>query len=194
MAGDDLRARVRLEVEPLADPGGPVQVASRLPEFTLTPALLDGVLESMRNAGEGGGVYGYAVTGVKVTLAEVEFSDVGQPEIALNSATSHAFREAVRQAGSVVLEPYGRLEVRVPEDYLGGVMKTLNQRRVMVEDTGYLKSAVAIKGVAPIAEMFGYLTELRSSSQGRGSFSFEPLDYRPVPDALAASQHEPLYS
>jgi elongation factor G len=148
----------------------------------------------MRNAGEGGGVYGYAVTGVRVGLAAVEFADTGQPEIALNSATSHAFREAVREAGSVVLEPYGKLEVRVPEDYLGGVMKTLNQRRVMVADTDYLKNAVVVKGVAPIAEMFGYLTELRSSSQGRGSFSFEPLDYRPVPDALIAAQHEALYS
>ena len=194
VAGEELRARVRLDVKPLADPGAPVEVDSRLPEFELSPQLLKGVLESMRNAGEGGGVYGYAVTGVQVTLAEAEFADAGQPEIALNSATSHAFREAVRQAGSVVLEPYGKLEVRVPEDYLGGVMKSLNQRRVMVSDTGYLKNAVVIKGVAPIAEMFGYLTELRSASQGRGSFSFEPLDYRPVPDALTASQHQALYS
>ena len=193
VAGEDLQAKVRLEVEPLGDPGAPVEVESRLKEFTLSPQLLQGVLESMRNAGEGGGVYGYAVTGVKVALAGVEYADVGQPEIALNSATSHAFRVAVREAGSVVLEPYGKLEVRVPEEYLGSVMKTLSQRRVMVSDTGYLKNAVVIKGVAPIAEMFGYLTELRSSSQGRGSFSFEPLDYRPVPDALIASQHVPLY-
>ena len=185
---------VGLEVKPLADPGAPVEVESRLPEFELSPQLLQGVLDSMRNAGEGGGVYGYPVTGVQVTLAKVDYADAGQPEIALNSATSHAFREAVRKAGSVVLEPYGKLEVRVPEEYLGGVMKSLNQRRVMVADTGYLKNAVVITGVAPIAEMFGYLTELRSASQGRGSFSFEPLDYRPVPDALTAAQHQPLYS
>ncbi len=194
VGGDDLRAKVSLSVEPLAEPGAPVEVESRLPEFTLSPQLLQGVLESMRNAGEGGGVYGYAVTGVKVTLRAAEYADVGQPEIALNSATSHAFREAIREAGPVVLEPYGKLEVRVPEDYLGGVMKTLNQRRVMVEDTGYLKNTVVIKGVAPIAEMFGYLTELRSSSQGRGSFSCEPLDYRPVPHAMIAAQHQALYS
>ncbi len=193
VAGEDLSATVSLEVEPLADPGAPVEVENRLPEFTLSPQLLEGILESMRNAGEGGGVYGYAVTGVRVILSGVKYADTGQPEIALNSATSHAFREAVREAGSVVLEPYGKMEVRVPEDYLGAVMKTLNQRRVMVEDTDYTKNAVTIKGVAPIAEMFGYLTNLRSSSQGRGSFSFEPLDYRPVPTALVALQHDPLY-
>jgi elongation factor G len=88
-----------------------------------------------------------------------------------------------------VLEPYGRLEIRVPEEYVGAVMKTLQQRRAVVSDTGYVKNAAVIRGVAPIGEMFGYLTSLRSHTQGRGSFALEPLDYRPLPDNLVALHH-----
>jgi elongation factor G len=194
VAGENLEATVQLGVEPLDHPGAQVEAESRLPEYTLSPSLLAGVLESMQNAAGGGGVYGYAVTGVRVVLLGVTFADAGQPEIALNSATTHAFREAVRNAGSVVLEPYGKLEVRVPEEYLGGVMKTLNQRRAVVESTDYLKKTVVIQGVAPIAEMFGYLTELRSASQGRAAFSIEPFDFRAVPGSLTATQHDPLYA
>jgi len=194
VAGENLEATVQLGVEPLDDPGASVEVESRLRPHTLSPSLLSGVLESMRNAASGGGVYGYAVTGVRVFLLGATYTDAGQPEIALNSATTHAFREAVKSAGSVVLEPYGKLEVRVPEEYLGGVMKTLNQRRALVENTDYLKKAVVIQGVAPIAEMFGYLTELRSASQGRAAFSIEPLDFRAVPRVLTAAQHDPLYA
>jgi len=73
-------------------------------------------------------------------------------------------------------------------------VKTLNQRRAVVEDTGFTKGGASIRGVVPIGEMFGYLTVLRSHTQGRGSFSLEPLDYRPVPDNLVALHHERLYS
>ena len=81
----------------------------------------------------------------------------------------------------------------MPEDFLGSVVKTLNPRRAIVEDTGFSRSAVVVRGVVPIGEMFGYLTVLRSGTQGRGSFSLEPLDYRPVPDALVGAQHQRLY-
>jgi len=149
------------------------------------------ILESIANAANGGGLYGYPVVGIRATLLAAEFAESGQPEIALNSAASHAFREALRAADGVVLEPYGRLEVRVPEEYVGVVMKTLQQRRAIVEDTGYHRGAAVVRGVAPIGEMFGYLTALRSHTQGRGSFSLEPLDYRPLPENLSA-RHEKL--
>jgi elongation factor G len=193
VAGDDLYARVALEVEPLDPPGDPVRIVDALEPGTVPKQYLPAILESVRNAAEGGGLYGYPVTGVGITLREAAFEDVGQPEIALNSATSLAFREALLQAGSTVLEPYGKLEVRIPEDFLGGVVKTLNQRRAVVEETGYLQNQVAVRGVVPIAEMFGFLTLLRSQTQGRGSYSLEPLDFRPVPANLARDQHERLY-
>jgi elongation factor G len=194
VAGDNLFARATLGIEPLDDPGTPLEVVHALAEGTLPRAFLASTLESIRNAAEGGGSYGYPVVGIRVTLREASYDDVGQPEIALTSAASLAFREALKEAGGVVLEPYGKLEVRVPEDSLGGVVKTLNQRRAGVEDTEFARGNVLVRGVAPIGEMFGYLTVLRSQTQGRGSMSLEPLDYRPVPENLAALHHERLYT
>jgi elongation factor G len=193
VAGENLFARVELEIQPLPGRRG-VEVHDGLKPGAIPQSYLPAILDSIRNAAEGGGLFGYPVTGISVTLRSAVFDDVGQPEIALNSATSLAFREALRAASAVVLEPYGRLEIRVPEDYLGSVVKTLNQRRAIVEETGFQRAAVLIRGVVPIGEMFGYLTVLRSHTQGRGSFSLEPLDYRPVPDNLVALHHERLYS
>ncbi len=79
-----------------------------------------------------------------------------------------------------------RLEIRTPEEYLGAVMKNLHGRRAIVEDTKFTPSAVLVRGSVPLAEMFGYSTNLRSLTQGRASFNMEPLDYRPVPDSLVA--------
>ena len=193
VAGEPLSAWVELEIEPLEAPSLPVQVEDALPRGAIPPAMSPGILESLRNAAEGGGAYGYPVNGVRVRVTGARFAEVGQPEIALNSATSLAFRETLRTAGSSVLEPYGRLEVRVPEEYLGAVVKTLNQRRAVVEQTSVQRGGAVVRGVAPIAEMFGYLTILRSHTQGRGAFSLEPLDFRPVPDALLGAQHQRLY-
>jgi len=193
VAGDNLFARVEVELRPLEARGGPVQVGSLLREGAVPRAMVGGLLEAVSNAAEGGGLYGYPVTGVHVALVDAVYDDVGQPEIALNSATSMAFREALREAGSTVLEPYGRLEVRVPEENLGAVVKTLNQRRAVIEETRFSRSGVLVEGVVPIGEMFGYLTVLRSQTQGRGSFSLEPLDYRPVPDSLISVHHQKLY-
>jgi elongation factor G len=193
VAGENLFARVGVRIEPLEDRTAEPRVENALPPGTLPAPILPGLLDSIRNAAAGGGLYGYPVTGVRAVLTEAVFAPASQPEIALNSAGSLAFREALRQAGSVVLEPYGRLEVRVPEEHLGAVVKTLQQRRVTIEETRFTKSGVLVRGAAPIGEMFGYLTVLRSHTQGRGSFSLEPFDYRPVPDPLIAAHHERIH-
>ncbi len=193
VAGENLFARVELGIEPVESHGAVVEFVDRLRPGTLPQSYLPAIAESVRNAAEGGGLYGYPVTGARVTLLRAEFDDAGQPEIALNSATSLAFRESLRSAGAVVLEPYGRLEVRAPEEYLGGVLKTLLQRRAVVEETRFQRGVVFVRGVVPVGEMFGFLTVLRSQSQGRGSFSLEPLDYRPLPENLVALHHQKLY-
>jgi elongation factor G len=192
VAGEALFARVRLRVEPLADPGARPEVGHALAPGAIPAAFLPALLDGIANAADGGGLYGYPVTGVRATVLDATFSEAGQPEIAVNSAASHAFREALRAGGPLVLEPYGRLEVRVPEEYLGAVMKTLQQRRAVVTDTGVTRGGAIVRGVAPIGEMFGYLTALRSHTQGRGAFSLEPLDYRPLPDNLVALHHQRL--
>ena len=192
VGGEPLFARVRLRIEPLADQGARTEVRDGLPAGTIPGAFLPALRESVANAADGGGLYGYPVTGVRATIEDAAFSESGQPEIAINSAASHAFREALRVAGPIVLEPYGRLEIHVPEDYVGAVMKTLQQRRAVVMDTGFARDTAVIRGVAPIGEMFGFLTALRSQTQGRGSYMLEPLDYRPLPDNLTALHHDKL--
>jgi elongation factor G len=192
VGGEPLFARVRLKIEPLADQGARTEVCDALSPGTIPAHYLPALKESVANAADGGGLYGYPVTGVRATIEDAAFTESGQPEIAINSAASHAFREALRSAGPVVLEPYGRLEIHVPEDYVGVVMKTLQQRRAVVLDTGFSRGTSVIRGVAPIGEMFGFLTSLRSQTQGRGSYVLEPLDYRPLPDNLTALHHERL--
>jgi elongation factor G len=189
VAGEQLFAKVTVRVEPQSDPGARTVVGHELAQGAIPAGFVPALIDSVANAADGGGLYGYPVTGVTATILDATFSDSGQPEIAINSAASHAFRDALKDAGALVLEPYGRLEVRVPEDYLGAVMKTLQQRRAVVLDTAVTKAGAVVRGVAPIGEMFGYLTALRSHTQGRGSFSLEPLDYRPLPDNLTALHH-----
>lgn len=193
VGGHDLFARVEVGVEPTGDFASPAEVVWRVPEGTVSPSLAASVVEAARNAAEGGGLYGYPVTGIRVVVLSARYAESGQPEIALNSATSLAFRDALSEAGPVVLEPYGRLEVRVPEDHLGNVVKSLNQRRATVEQTKFSKGNVLVRGTAPIGEMFGYLTALRSLTQGRGSLSLEPMGYRPLPESLVSGQHQRLY-
>ena len=193
IGGDTLFARVEVRIDPLERCGAPAEVASALGAGRLPAPFVSSVLDSLQNAAGGGGTFGYPVTGVRITLQDASYADVGQPEIALNSAASMAFREALRAAGSAVLEPYGRFEVRVPEDGLGTVVRTLNQRRAVVEETTFGRATAVVKGVVPIGEMFGYLTVLRSSTQGRGTFSLEPFEYRPLPDSLVALHHERQY-
>ena len=192
VGGEPLFARVRLRLEPLADQGARTEVSDAMAHGTIPSAYLPALRESVANAAEGGGLYGYPVTGVAATIEDAAFTESGQPEIAINSAASHAFREALRAAGPIVLEPYGRLEIHVPEDYVGVVMKALQQRRAVVLDTGFARETAVIRGVAPIGEMFGFLTALRSQTQGRGSYMLEPLDYRPLPDNLTALHHDRL--
>jgi len=192
VGGEPLSARVRIRVAPLADQGTRTEVRDALAPGTIPSAYLPALRESVSNAADGGGLYGYPVTGVLATIEDAAFTESGQPEIAINSAASHAFREALRAAGPIVLEPYGRLEIRVPADYVGVVMKTLQQRRAVVTDTGFARDTAVIRGVAPIGEMFGFLTALRSHTQGRGSYMLEPLDYRPLPDNLTALHHDKL--
>ncbi len=190
VGGDQLFARVRLHLSPLEDQGARTEVVDAMAPGTIPASFLPALRDSVANAADGGGLYGYPVTGVKATIEDAEFSESGQPEIAINSAASHAFREALRGAGPIVLEPYGKLEIRVPEDYVGAVMRTLQQRRAVVLDTGFARDLAIIRGVAPIGEMFGFLTALRSQTQGRGSYMLEPLDYRPLPDNLTALHHD----
>jgi elongation factor G len=177
---------MEIGIEPFPDERRP-RAVSRAPVGAIPEPLLRGVLESLVNAAEGGGLYGFPLTNVRIVLTGAKYADTGSAEIALYAAAASALRNALRSGRVTVLEPIMKLEVRSPEEYLGGIMKNLGSRRAQIEDTKFTNAVVVVKGSVPLAEMFGYSTALRSLSQGRASFNLEPFDYRPVPDPLLAT-------
>ena len=145
------------------------------------PAVDKGVKEQMEN----GVVGGYPVVDVKVTLYDGSYHDVDSSEMAFKIAGSMAFREGASNAQPVLLEPIMKVEVVTPEDYMGDVMGDLNRRRGLPQGMEDSASGKIIRAEVPLAEMFGYATDLRSMSQGRAVYSMEFEKYNEVPQNVA---------
>ena len=126
----------------------------------------------------------YLNKGYKVTILDGLHHDVDSSEIAFKIAGSMAFKSAVRKAKPVLLEPVMKVEVVLPEQYLGDVMGDLTSRRSEIQGTDHRKDAVVIKAVTPLSEMFGYATSLRSMTQGRAVFSMEFDNYKKAPKSV----------
>ena len=144
------------------------------------PAVEYGVSEAVR----GGGRNGYPFVSVVATLQDGKHHDVDSSEMAFQACGSQAFRMAA-EGNTTLLEPIMKIEVRAPEEYLGGVVGDLNSRRGEVSDVESVGDLRIVRGVVPIAEMFAYSSSLRSATQGRGSFAMELQEYRAVPTNLA---------
>ncbi|MCL2031096.1 MAG: elongation factor G, partial [Oscillospiraceae bacterium] len=144
------------------------------------PAVQKGVEDAM----PAGVLAGYPVVDVKVTLYDGSYHEVDSSEIAFKIAASMAFKEACRQAGPVLLEPIMKVAVTVPEDYLGDVIGDLNSRRAQISSMEAKPGAQQVNASVPLSEMFGYATELRSRTQGRGNYSMEPSHYIEIPASL----------
>ncbi len=127
-----------------------------------------------------GGSHGYPVVDVKIRVLEYRHNDPPDPSVPLLGSLTLALREAIAQANTIVLEPVMKLEVRAPDDCLGAVMKDLGSRRTEIRETDLAEGFAVVRGLVPLAEMFGYSTQMRSITQGRGSFSLEPYDYQPA--------------
>jgi elongation factor G len=146
------------------------------------PAIEDGLV----NAAEEGYPLGFPFVKVHCELYDGKYHDVDSSEMAFKEAARLAFREATASAGVTLLEPWMRIVVTAPESNLGDVLGTLNQRRGHIEKTEKTAGdAVRVHGVVPLAEMFRYSEVLRGCSQGRGIYSMEPFEYRPVPQSVA---------
>jgi elongation factor G len=146
------------------------------------PAIEKGVKETS----ESGVIAGYPVVDLKVTLIDGSFHEVDSNEMAFKTASSMAFKEGVHKGGPVLLEPIMKVEVVIPEEYLGDVIGQLNSRRGMIQGMEIRPgNAQAVKSMVPLGEMFGYATVLRSGTQGRGVFSMEFDHYAPVSEAVA---------
>ncbi len=145
------------------------------------PAVEKGVKEAMDN----GVIAGYPVVDVKVTLYDGSYHDVDSSEMAFKIAGSMGFRDGVKQANPILLEPIMKVEVVTPEEYMGDVVGDLNRRRGMVGGMEDSPSGKIIRSEVPLAEMFGYATDLRSATQGRATYSMEFDKYKEVPGNLS---------
>ena len=176
---------VSLRLEPMPQGEGSVFenkiVGGAIPKEFI-PAVEQGVREAM----EAGGSSGYPLVDVKVSLIDGKYHEVDSSELAFKIAGSMALREGVQRAAPVLLEPMMRVEVVVPDNYAGDVIGDASARRGRIEGMEpHSVGLQAIHAFIPLAEMFGYATALRSSTQGRGTFSLEFDHYEPVSAELA---------
>ncbi len=175
---------VKLRVEPLADPMGfefvNAIVGGVVPKEFI-PAVEKGVSEAL----EGGVLAGYPMSGLRVTLFDGSYHEVDSSEMAFKIAGSMAVKQAAERARPVLLEPVMSVEVVVPEEYVGDVIGDINARRGRLEGMELRGTSQIIKALVPLAEMFGYATELRSRTQGRGSFTMHFGRYEEVPGPIA---------
>ena len=139
----------------------------------------------MKETCESGVIAGYPLIDVKVTMIDGSYHDVDSSEMAFKIAGSMAFKDAVKKCNPVLLEPMMKVEVEVPEDFLGSIIGDLSSRRGQVEGQAIDDGTSKVSAKVPLAEMFGYATELRSMTQGRGIFSMEFSHYEDVPRNVA---------
>jgi elongation factor G len=141
------------------------------------PACDKGFQEAIKT----GRLIGFPIVGVRVTINDGAYHDVDSDELSFRTASLMAFREAYEQAGAVVLEPMMKLETQAPEEFQGSVMGQINQRRGMIINSSTNEGYAIIEAEVPLTEMFGYSTDLRSATQGKGEFTMEFLKYSAVP-------------
>lgn len=173
-----------LDIEPLAPGEGFIfeskVVGGSIPREYIAP-IGAGAKEAMDN----GVLAGYPMVDIKVTVVEGSYHDVDSSEMAFKIAGSMGFKAGCAKAGAVILEPYMKVEVTVPEEYMGDVIGDINSRRGRIEGMEAHNGAQTINAFVPLAEMFGYVTDLRSKTQGRGNYSMGFAHYDEVPKNIA---------
>ena len=174
---------VWLEMEPL-EPGKGVEFESKIVGGVVPKEYIKPIEEGIREAAESGVLAGYPVIDFKATLVDGSYHEVDSSEMAFKIAASMAFKEGCKQAKSVILEPIMKVEITVPEEYMGDVIGDVNSRRGRMEGMDANDGMQEIHAFIPLSEMFGYATDLRSKTQGRGSYSMEPSHYEEVPKSV----------
>ena len=175
---------VVIEVEP-GEVGTGFEFVSKIVGGSIPKEYISPAEQGMKEACESGILAGYPVIDLKATLVDGSFHDVDSSEMAFKIAGSMAIKDAVMKASPVLLEPMMKVEVEVPEDFLGDVMGDLNSRRGQIEGMGSDQGLAKVTAKVPLAEMFGYATDIRSKTQGRGIFSMEFSQYDEVPRNVA---------
>jgi elongation factor G len=182
--GNGNYGHVVIEVTP-GDPGSGLEFVSKIVGGSVPRQYINPIEQGIRERCESGILAGYPVIDLKVTLVDGSYHEVDSNEMAFKFASSIAIKDAVLKAGPVLLEPSMKVEVEVPEDYIGNVIGDLNSRRGQVEGQDSSQGIAKVMAKVPLAEMFGYATTIRSNTQGRGVFSMEFSHYEEVPRNVA---------
>jgi elongation factor G len=175
---------VVIQLEP-GEPGTGFEFVSKIVGGTVPKEYIGPAEQGMKEACESGILAGYPVIDLKVTMVDGSYHDVDSSEMAFKIAGSMAIKEAVMKASPVLLEPTMKVEVEVPEDFIGNVIGDLNSRRGQIEGQDTEQGTAKVIAKVPLAEMFGYATDIRSKTQGRGIFSMEFSAYDEVPRNVA---------
>src|SRR5438045_5244440 len=175
-------AKIKLDPQP---PGLGYEFVNDIVGGSVPKEFIKPIDQGIQEALEGGVLAGYPVVDVKVTLYDGSYHDVDSNEMAFKIAGSMAFKEAARKASPVLLEPVMAVEVVTPEDYAGAIMGDLSSRRGRIEGMEHRAGSQVIKAIVPLAEMFGYATHMRSSTQGRAEYSMHFGRYEEVPRSVA---------
>ncbi len=174
---------VKIRVYP-RDPGAGYEFKNAVVGGAIPKEYIGKIDEGIREAMQNGPLAGYQVVDVGVELYDGSYHEVDSSEMAFKIAASMAFREAAKKAKPVLLEPIFKIEVTVPEEYMGDVIGDISSRRGRIEGTDMHSGAVAVRGFVPLSEMFGYATDLRSKTQGRGVYVMQFDHFEKLPDNL----------
>ena len=180
IAGGNQFAAVRIRIEPTSK-SLPATVINSLKPGDLPEDLQSTLIRALKEQLGGSGAVGYPLHDLQVTVLSAEFRDGETTEGAIQYAAAMAFRQALEKAGTLLLEPIMKLEVVTPEGFVGNVSADLNSRRAIIVNTEVRGNLVVIDAEAPLATMFGYSNDVRSLSQGRASYSMEPLRFSEAP-------------
>lgn len=178
-------ARVKLVIEP-NETGKGFEFESKVVGGSVPKEYIPGVEKGLNSVIGSGVLAGFPVVDVKVTLIDGAFHEVDSSALAFEIASRAALREGLQKGGSVLLEPIMKVEVVTPEDYTGSVIGDLNSRRGQIQGQDMRGNAVVINAMVPLANMFGYVNQLRSFSQGRANYTMQFDHYEQVPSAVAA--------
>jgi len=175
---------VKITVEP-NESGKGYEFINNIVGGAIPKEYIPAVDQGIQGAMQAGVLAGYNVVDVKVTLFDGSYHEVDSSEMAFKIAGSMAFKEACQKAGAVLQEPIMKVTVIVPEDYMGDVLGDINSRRGQINGMETRVGATHIEASVPLSEMFGYATDLRSRTQGRGQYSMEPSHYMQIPKSIA---------
>ena len=176
---------VKIKIEP--NPGKGYEFVNGIVGGAIPKEYIPAVDNGIQGAMKSGILAGYPVVDVKVTLWDGSYHEVDSSEMAFSIAGSMAFKDAMKKADPVIMEPIMKVDVVVPDEYMGNVIGDLNSRRGAIQNQESTDGTARVTAMVPLSEMFGYATDLRSKTQGRGQYTMEPDGYEPVPKSISES-------